>query len=385
MLSKNHPIILFIERNGFSLFQDTLPNIPKFNFTPDLVANLDVVNKEQFVNLLATFIQINKIVPSSLAVILSDNVIYVKDLTNPVEKPIPSQGLSVEPNADKEHKDEIQNFLENIPFEEILAKVIKTGEGGRIVAVNKDLVMTIADAFVNKGSIIEAIIPSFLYGPNVNFTLGLAQDNVSAILEGSEIVRVGNLLTDQQKMNSQQSLETETKEKEKKPQNLRQYILVGVFTALLVIFVVVFLNLGASQTPPGKNIKSSSVNTVSVPTTTPALTQAPITASVELKSIKIKIVQNPQSDTIVSNLKNELTKIGFEGIISETSGDTTAEKSSVLFSQNVPDKVRNSAIIEIKKVLPDISILEHQDSNLTITILIGKLQNEAKIAPVKPI
>lgn len=370
MFSKNHPIILFIDRSGFSIFQDTQPNIPKFNFTPDLVANLDVVNKEQFSNLIATFIQINKIVPSSLTVILSDTVIYVKDLVNVLQKPpVTDQPLSNPPpslnSADREHKEEIQNFLENIPFEEILAKVIKTGEGGRIAAVNKDLVMTIADAFVNKGSIIEAIIPSFLYGPNVNFTLGLTQDNVQAILEGSEIVRAGNLLTDQQKMSSPQSLEAETKEKEKKPQNLRQYILIGVFTTLLVIFVVVYLNLGASKTP----LRSSKI----VPTTFPTFAQTQIsTIPIDLKSVKIKIVQNSQSDTIVSNLKNELTKIGFESIVSETSGDTTAEKSSVLFSQNVPDKVRNSAIIEIKKVLPDISILENQDASLTITILIGR-------------
>ena len=44
MLSKSHPIILFIDRFGFSIYQDTLTTIPKFNFTQDLVSNLDVVN-----------------------------------------------------------------------------------------------------------------------------------------------------------------------------------------------------------------------------------------------------------------------------------------------------------------------------------------------------
>ena len=253
MFSKNHPIILFIDRNGFSVFQDTQPNIPRFNFTPDVVTNLDVVSKEQFSNLIATFIQINKILPSSLALVLSDNIIYEKD--------VQTLGLEAPGNIDKEHKEEIQNFLEDVPFEEVLAKVIKTDKP-RIVAVNKDLVMTITDVFVNKGSTIEAIIPSFMYGSSVNFAAGLTQSNIQAILGESEILRTGNLLTDQQRITSPQSLEIDKIEKEKKPQNLRQYLLVGVFVTLLAILAVVYLNLGASQTPPSAKTSIS-------PTTVP--------------------------------------------------------------------------------------------------------------------
>lgn len=250
MLSKNHPIILFIDRNGFTLFQDTQPNIPRFNFTPDIVSNLDVVNKEQFSNLITSFIHINKIIPSNLGVILSDNVIYVKDLAN-----------------GEESQDKIQAFLENIPFEEVLAKVIKTDTINRIVAVNKDLVMTIINVFVSKGSNVEAVAPSFMYGQNVNFTIGLTQDNVKTILESLEILRVGNLLTDQKKILPSVIVENEKSSDlgAKKPQSLRQYILIGVLVTLLVIFVVVYLNLGASKTPPpNRKIKNSSANTFSV-------------------------------------------------------------------------------------------------------------------------
>lgn len=369
MFSKNHPIILFIERNGFSVYQDTLTNIPKFNFTPDLVANLDVVSKEQFVSLIATFIQINKIVPSSLGVILSDNVIYIKDLTNTLQKPTMSNQLS----SNNEHKEEIQNFLDDVPFEEVLAKVVKTGNINRIVATNKDLVMTIADVFVNKGFVLEAIIPGFLYGSNVNFASGLTLDNMRTILDRSEIFRVGNLLTDQQKISSPQSLELEIKDPptgaasnaaggERKPQNLRQYILVSVFVTLLVLLGVVYLNLGASQAPPpAKKIKSSSVETVNV-----------TTAPVDIKSMKVKIVQNSQSDAVVNSLRSELSKIGFQDITNEPSQETIPEKSSVVFSQNIPPDVRNIAVTEIRKILPDVSVLENQDANLMITILIGK-------------
>ena len=187
MISQGHPTVLFIDRFGLSIYQDTLANIPKFNFTPDLVSNLDVVNKEKFTSLIATFIQINKVIQGSLFVILSDSIIYIKDLVGPAQKSIPNQS--------PEHKDEIQNFLENVPFEEVLAKVIKVGNVDRITAVNKDLVMTIVNAFTGKGGTIEGIVPSFMYGQSVNFTSGLTLDNVRIILENTEAIKSGNLLT----------------------------------------------------------------------------------------------------------------------------------------------------------------------------------------------
>lgn len=378
MFSKNHPIILFIDRSGFSIFQDTLPNIAKFNFTPDIVANLDVVNREQFSNLIATFIQINKILPSSLVLILSDNMVYEKNLINPapntVQNPASQNPSSIPSDVNGQHKEEIQGFLEDIPFEEVLAKVIKTDQLNRIVAVNKDLVMTIADVFLNKGSTVEAIIPSFMYGPNMNFAAGLTQNNIQAILGESEILRTGNLLTNQQMIISPQSLEIERKEKEKKPQNLSLYLLIGVFVTLLVILVVVYLNLGASKAPPSSpKVKSSVRNNVIAPTVVPTFVQTQVSLiPVDLKSIRVKIVQNPSSGEVAESVKNKLLGMGFQDIINEISQTPISERSSVVFSRTVPADVREVVFAEIKKILPDVSILESQGPDLTITILIGK-------------
>lgn len=354
MFSKNHSIILFIDRSGFSVYQDTLSNIPKFNFTPDLVTNLDVVNKDQFVSLIETFIQINKMVSGSLAVILSDSVIYMKDLENPSQ-------------------DSIQNFLENIPFEEILAKVIKTGNSKRITAVNKDLVMTIIDVFVKKGAVMESIVPGFMYGQNVNFTAGLTLDSVRAILENTEILKSGNLLTDQDKIIHSRDLESGLKNQvgispdlsvqAKKPGNPRQYILIGIFLILLIILAVVYL---ASRTEPQRNTLP-----VSVVRSSPAPTQATV-ASLEMESIKVKIVQSAQADERAVNLKNELLGIGLQDISNEISEASVPEKSSIVFSRSIPVDLRNSIIVALKKILPDASILESQDIDFTIKILIGK-------------
>lgn len=384
MFSRSHPIILFIDRSGLNLYQDTLPNIPRFNFTQDIVFNIDVVNKSQFSSLLATFIQINKIAPSSLAIILSDSIIYEKDLADFSQKPIAqvqtaqsalSQGgLGVRDGADKEHKEEIQSFIDNVPFEEVLVKVIKTDPVNRIVAVNKDLVMTISDALTNKGSFLEAVIPAFMYGPGVNFTQGVTMENVQAILGRSEVLRLGNLLTNQEKFIPLTKTEEEPKEK-KKPQNLRQNILLGVFAALIIILVVVYLNMGSAPTPaPQKSLQSLG----SAPegrASTPSISQTQIpspTVAVDLKNIVVKITHDVQGASTAGILRSNLQKAGLTDVENQVSADTVPEKSSLSFSGDIPFQLRDAAIAEIRRVLPDISILENGEENLTITILLGK-------------
>jgi hypothetical protein len=359
MLSKNHPIILFIDRFGFSVYQDGLNGIAKFNFTPDLVSDLDVVDRKRFVSLIETFIQINKITGSSLAVILSDSVIYVKNLSDCSEKS--------DLNGSVEHKDEIQDFLENVPFEEVLAKIIKTENANRVIAVNKDLVMTIVNTFISKGSTIETMVPSFMYGQCANFAAGLTSDSALAILKNAEILKSGNLLTDQEKIVSPNDSEN----KPKKPRHTGQYLLVAVLAILLTVLVVVYLNMNSKIVPIKREITPA--KTVNAPTAIPTIMQTVITViPVDIKSVKVRITQGSQDNEKAVSLKSGLLEIGLQDVVSEISEVSVPEKSSVIFAKNIPVDLRNSIITEIKEILPNLSISESQNSDFTVNISIGK-------------
>jgi hypothetical protein len=390
MFSKNHPIILFLDRNGFGIYQDTLTNISKFNFTPDIVSNLDVINKEQLTGLISTFIQVNKIVPSSIAIVLSDNVIYIKDLVSAVKKPVTSQSPKEDLNDDKEHGGELKNFLEEIPFEEILVKIIKTGNMNRAVVVNKDLIAIIIDAFTSRGFVAEDVVPAFMYG-RASFTMGLTLDNVRVIFQNTEVLKSSNLLVDQEKIivfqNPEDKLKSfstdvspDSSSNTKKKQNLRQYLLIGVFILLVIILVVVVILSGSSQTPVRKvKIKagsaSNSLNTsVASPSAIPALDKAKTsTTSSNIKDIKVKITQSAQVDKRLVSLKSELLELGYKNVVSEVNKTSVPEKSSIVFSQDIPANLRDILVTEIKKILPNTFVLESKDSGFTINIVLGKI------------
>ena len=381
MVSKNNPVVLLLDRSGFTLFQGTLLSILKFAFTPDTVANLEVINKDQLFSLVYSFIDKNRIIPSIIVVLLADAIVYEKDLSKVPQKTQPAIN-NVPPNSnqkaldmvnkEEEFKAEIQNFLQNIPFEDILAKVIKTGTITRLVAANKDLIFSTTDPFIKKGFLVEAVVPAFLYGQNVSFANGLTLDTARLVLRKQELLKVANLLTDQQQISISQNSNESGREKEKKHKSIRQYIFIAVFVILLIVLGILLKGSGSQE----KNLNSETKNS---PTISPSILLAPTnspigtsSAILDVEDVKITIVQNSQSKATASLLKEALIKIGFKNIVNESSAEGVSAKSSVLFSKNIQANIRENAILEINKILPNVLVLESESSDSKITILVGK-------------
>jgi hypothetical protein len=371
MMFKAHPIVIYIDRSGFSLYQDTLPNIARFHFTPDLIRHSDVLSKDQVVSLISTFITLNKIVGSSLVVILSDDIIYVKDLPVP-QKPNPSVQVASQKQQevvdDKTQQDEVQKFLEIVPFEDVLAKVIKTTNLNRIVAVNNDLVATIAGAFVDKGSNLEGVIPAFMYGQS--FSNGLTQNSSKTVLENGENFKAGNLLTNQEKVSLAQTFMGDLKlsavtVENKKPKNTRQYILIGVFGLLLVVLGIVSYFSLVPQSVPQKPAKTSSVKKLIKPSVSPTV------SPVNYTNILISITASKNNQD-AEDLRAALVDMGVINVEKNISTTPSPVKTSVTISQNIPSEISNAIVAEVKEVFPEISIIEGEASGSAIAIVVGK-------------
>ncbi|MEK7517629.1 MAG: hypothetical protein AAB583_03700 [Patescibacteria group bacterium] len=372
MFSKNNPVVLLLDRSGFSLFQGTLVNILKFPFTPDTVANLEVVNKDQLFTLISSFIDKNRIYPSIIIVVLADAVVYEKDFS----KVASSSNQKTLDFADKEQQQiEIQNFLQKVPFEEILAKVIKTEAMTRLVAANKDLIFSTTDPFAKKGFLVEAIVPAFLYGQNANFANGLTPDIARLVLKKQELLKVANLLIDQQETAISQGPDENEKGKEPK-RNLMPLILIAIFIVLLIVLGIMFVGLGGQEKSINNNEKKSSENRV-IPSITPIPVKSDTStgsssATLNIENITITIIQNSQSIVIARLLKEALETMGFRNIISENSKGAIPVKSTVLFSKNIPTILRENAILEINEILPSALVLETENSESKITIILGQ-------------
>jgi len=366
MALRSHPVIIFLDRNGFLLYQDFLPNVWQFPFSEDLVLHLEVVNNDQLVNFIWSFLQTNKIMASSLIIVLSDSVVFQKDLSL-------AQGGQA-PEAEDQEK-EIQRFLENVPFEHFMAKVVGNT---RIVATNKELVEAIILPFKKLGCIVEAVVPSFLYSQTIDFSLGITRDAAKTILQNPDLLKMGNMLVDQKETEiKQERIDNNQHEAslKEKPKNTRQIVLIAIFVFLLIILAIVYFTMGDSSGSPNPTVNNTpqTFRQATPPTLVPALTSETLSSpSANLKNTKITVIANSQTEVIGSALKRLLDKLGLQDVVLSVAQAPNPARSSILFSKSVDNEIRQKVTEEVKKILPDVSVQESQNmEDLTISITVG--------------
>lgn len=169
--SKKTLAIIYLDRGYLAFFAANQPNIAKFDLPANVVKDLEILNKTELETQLILFFKQIKINPGLLIIVLSDNICFAKDF---------AQGTA-------EQDDTIcQNFLNNIPFENVSSKIYKIDRGFRIIAANKELYENIIEIFNKLGFTTMAVAPASTIGiTTTNFDLAMAR----FILEKHDLVR----------------------------------------------------------------------------------------------------------------------------------------------------------------------------------------------------
>src|SRR5664279_948805 len=131
--------VIYLKREGFQIYITSYPSIVEFRFVPEIVRDLDIVNKDLLENIIKMFLQGNKLPPSNLTVVLADNAIFTKDFfptENTLSQPEPENEstttkLKVDPAIQVELQNQAKQFVEHIPFESIISKTVPFRNGIR--------------------------------------------------------------------------------------------------------------------------------------------------------------------------------------------------------------------------------------------------------------
>lgn len=230
--------IIYILREGFQIFAPGLPSILEFRFVPEIVRDLDIVNKELLYNLLKIFIFNNNIPKSSFIMVIADSASIIKDFITPPQTD--QQATPLTPP-----QQQVDEFLEHIPFEEVSSKSIPIDNGIRAYGTNKELYESIKEGFLLEGFEIIMVLPAITIGPEVNTKTALDADVINSILKKEPLLKKFNLL--KQPLPALQPEETptestETVKQEKKPDKKRTILLAGVFVVLIIVLIIVYVN-----------------------------------------------------------------------------------------------------------------------------------------------
>lgn len=210
--------ILFLERNCINVYDAN--NILKLDVPETVVRDIDILDKTGFDGLVDGFIKTKKLDAGRLWIILSDKVCFSQDIadTDPVKL-----------------ETDVRDFLETVPFDQIISKRFKAQIGVRIIATNLELVEAVIEIFERNGFSTEVVTPTAIF-PGYSTKTELDTALARFVLANKSLAIQGNMLA---KVNTPKPVAESPKEKPKN--KLLPYLLVGFFILLVILVATLLL------------------------------------------------------------------------------------------------------------------------------------------------
>lgn len=231
-MARQHGVI-YLDKNIFDFYSELSPNVLRFTFTPDTVRDFDIINHELIINQIKLFVQQNKLAPVMLHIVLSDTVLFGKEIkiTDPGKRDF-----------------DIQTFLDTVPFESVGSTSVLLPNSVQVLATNKDMYETIKSGFEAIGFMTELVIPALMM-KEVNLKNGLVPDSAQFIISRAVALRQYNFIS--VAMESVELQEQGNKGETAPKNNKRTFLLVGVFVFLILVLVlVIFMTSQPPQVTP---------------------------------------------------------------------------------------------------------------------------------------
>lgn len=383
--------VIYLLNDRLQLFSPMLGNVVEFKFVPEVVRDLDVVNKVLMENLIKVFVTNGKIPPSNLIILLSDNTYFIKDFTLPAQPPAqktPQPGKPEEPKVTMEVlMQEADKFVEHVPYDNVVSKTFPMKNGMRVCAANKDFFDAVKGSFEKLGFTVESVIPGMVLGNNLSAKPVLDAALTSTVLQRSQSLKQYDLLTQETYVPASEKASDQTEEVEvedpqnKKPDKKRLIALVGVLASLIIVLIIVFVQSQQPPTPPQQPAQASSPAAVKPASTvnTEQPTQAPVVATpvptipaATMKAFSVQLVSSSDSVAAGQTLNAALAKYGFKSVASQTQSTISSADTLVIFSSTVPQEVRNLILEEVRKVKSNITVQDRPSGTVDIAVIVGK-------------
>lgn len=126
-------ILIFLSREKIEFASGE--TVIKFDLKENLVKDLEFVDKNLFQTELTNFLKENEIVSSSAIILLAESVCFISEEKN------------------------LEIFLESLPFENAYAREFE----GKLIGTNKDLYQGLCDVVGNIGIKVKMVSPGFLF------------------------------------------------------------------------------------------------------------------------------------------------------------------------------------------------------------------------------
>src|SRR5260221_5414491 len=226
--SKKQQAIFYIEGNRAFFYPGPTGEMLQFPFPIDVVSDLEVLSRQKLLALIQAFFQTQNIAGYEILIVFATTTVFEKDF----EQNETSQSA-------------IQQFLDFIPFDEILTKTYTSDKTTKVVAINKQLYDVFKDVCESVKCHVAGVIA---YSSLISLAPDLAQNvDIPLILTKFDQSKQFSIILTAHSQN----IPTSQQPQSAPESNKRTFLLLGVFGVLVVILIgVVVSSLVLPQHPP---------------------------------------------------------------------------------------------------------------------------------------
>lgn len=366
ILNKKSNGLILMDKTSFSYY--TANNqVLTFTYPTSSIKELDIVNEQIFISEVTNFFKSNNILPSTIIVILSNEILYEKDFNfepqSAADKSAATKDISLTEQVTlsaEEKMAQMQTFLDLVPFDEIASKSYKIDKTTKLIATNKKLYELMVNLLNKLNFIVEAVIPITVIPNTVIDTPNLNPENAKKIFKKFDALFAYSLLEENSYALSRAALAPRGIKMSTKVSSKREFALIGVFIMLILVLGIVSYTTFLS---PVKDRKIASESKFVPPTVAVLPSDSPTpdpvsTLSAQFNNDLIRIQINGGTLSQVNLLKQDLVNNGFINITPKPNNIATSGRITVVLSSVLPGEVRETVISQLKKSFLNVTAQE---------------------------
>ncbi len=143
----------FVSRNKLYFFAENQENVMEIPLSSEIVLDLEIISQNSLERILRNWLDQYKIVPDQVALVMDGSTYF-------------HQAVEQIPQS---HDDPaIQQFLETVPFSNVLTETFPLQQGAYITALNQNFISPLISTLEKIGFIVVSVSPAFIFGIDFN-------------------------------------------------------------------------------------------------------------------------------------------------------------------------------------------------------------------------
>ncbi len=220
MFGQKNWLVILLTANTLQMIGQKDTAVTSLPLPTTIINNMEVINKDALYQLVTDWLKQRTYINTEIVWLLGSQLCFEHVITSTDPDKIDS---------------EIVQFIDTVPFEEVLSKTYASGSVRQLTAVNKLLITSFIQAFSLHGYTTRAVVPVRLVSQTDNLTLDIAK--LTYKKENELEKNTLFLVTPTQPVVSTTKPATTEKPKSQLP------LLLAVFVILIVILAIVILSV----------------------------------------------------------------------------------------------------------------------------------------------